>query len=67
MTFNGRQPLMEDKVQWKTSFNGSQPSMEDHLRWETKFNGRYDLENRGNPGGNLECGSAQPSLFLNII
>ena len=31
--------------------------MEDELQ-------KYDLENRGKPRGKLECGFAQPSLFL---
>ena len=37
---------------------------EEDLQWKTTFNWRYDFVNRGKPRGNLECGSAQPSLFL---
>ena len=30
---DGRQPLMEDNLAWKTTFDGRQPSMEDDLQW----------------------------------
>ena len=30
-TFNGRQPLMEDDLQWQMIFDGRQPSMEDNF------------------------------------
>ena len=38
---DGRQPLMEDNLQWKTTFNGRQPLMEDDLRWKMTFDGRW--------------------------
>ena len=31
LTFDGRQPLMEDNLGWKTIFDGKQPLMEDDL------------------------------------
>ena len=42
-TFDGRQPLMEDHLQWNMSFDGRRPSMEDNLRWKTTFDGRPPL------------------------
>ena len=38
--FYGRQPLMEDDMQWRTTFNGRQHSMEDDIQWKTTFDGR---------------------------
>ena len=43
MTFDGRRPLMEDDLWWKTTFDGRRPSMEDDLRWKTTFDGRRPL------------------------
>jgi hypothetical protein len=50
---NGRQPPMEENLQWKTTFNpiedelqwkttsnDRRPSMEDDLQWKTTSNGR---------------------------
>ena len=40
---DGRRPLMEDDLLWKTTFYGRRPSMEDDLQWKTAFNGRRPL------------------------
>jgi hypothetical protein len=40
MTSNGRQPLMEDDLQWNMTSNGRLPPMEDDFQWKTTSNGR---------------------------
>ena len=40
MTFGGRQPLVEDNLQWQTTFGGRQPLVEDDLLWKTIFSER---------------------------
>ena len=40
MTFGGRRPSVEDKLQWKTTFGERQPLVEDNLWWKTTFGGR---------------------------
>ena len=37
---DGRQPLVEDDLWWKTIFGGRQPSVDDNLWWKTTFVGR---------------------------
>ena len=39
-TFDGRWPLMEDNIRWKTALNERQPSIENDLWWKTTFDGR---------------------------
>jgi hypothetical protein len=78
-TSNGRQPPMEDDLQWKKTSNGRQPPKEDDLQWKMTSNGISQQllygsclmssqgEIRGKVRGNLECGSAQLSLFHIIV
>ena len=40
MTFDGRQPLLEDDLWWETTYDGRRPLMEDDLCWKTTFDGR---------------------------
>ena len=37
----GRQPLMEDSLQWKTTSDGRRPPKEDNLQLKTNYNGRH--------------------------
>ena len=66
-TLNGKSHNREDDLKWKMTSKGRKPQMEDYLRWKMFSNGRqtskFQGEYLGNPGGNLQCGSAQPSLF----
>ena len=47
MTFDGRQPLIDDNPQWslpwKTPFDGRGPLMEDYPQWKGTFNQRQPL------------------------
>ena len=43
MTFDGRQPLMQDDLWWKMTFNGRQPLLEDNLQWKPICDGRRHL------------------------
>ena len=43
MTCDGRRPLMEDNLCWKTTFVGRQPLMEGDLWWKVTFDGRQPL------------------------
>ena len=36
---NGRRPLVNDDLWWKTTFGGRRPSVEDNLLWKTSFGG----------------------------
>ena len=40
MEDDGRQPSIEDDLQWKRTFYGRQPTIEDNLRWKTPFDVR---------------------------
>jgi hypothetical protein len=51
---------MEDDLQWKTTSNGRQPQ---NIKTGISHQPLYqDMSSYGEFGGNLECGSAQPSL-----
>ena len=43
LSFDGRQPLMEDKLWWRTNCHGGRTLMEDNLWWKTTFDGRQPL------------------------
>ena len=40
MTFDGRQPSMEEDLQWKKTFDGRQTLIEEDLQQKTAFDGR---------------------------
>jgi hypothetical protein len=66
MTANGRQPPMEDDFQWKTTSKGRRPQIiKSGISQQQMYQDILSSwgEIRGKPRGNLECGSAQPSLF----
>ena len=42
-SFDGRWPMMEDKLWWKTTFDGRHPLIEDNLWWKMTFDGRQPL------------------------
>ena len=42
-TFDGRRPLMEDALWWKTNFDGRRHLTEDNLWRKTTFDGRWPL------------------------
>ena len=39
-SFGERQPMIEDKLEWKINMNGRPLSMEDYLRWKKTCDGR---------------------------
>ena len=43
MAFDGRRPLIEDRLRWTMTFDGRQPLMEDNLWWTTTFDGGQPL------------------------
>ena len=43
LNFDGRRPLVEDDIQWKTTFGGRRPSVEDDPRGKKTFGGRRPL------------------------
>ena len=40
MTLGGRQPSLEDNLQWKTTFGGRWPLVDDDFLWKTTLGGR---------------------------
>ena len=71
MTSKVKRPPIEDNLQWKTTSNGRQPPIEEYLQilkveYISNHCMDHDLvlmwEIREKLRGNLECGSAQPSL-----
>ena len=43
LTFDERQPLMEESLWWKTTFDGRHPLIEDDLWWKMTFDRRWPL------------------------
>ena len=76
MTFDGRQPSVEDKIRWKrpsveTTFGGRRPAVEDDLRWKTTFSGRRpvvedDLQWKTTFAGSLHAAYSALRDFLTI-
>ena len=67
MTFGGRQPSVEDDLQWKKTFGGRQPLMEDNLWWKMTFGERRPLVEDDLPWKTiLACCLVRFAVFLPI-
>ena len=63
MTLDGRQPTMEDNLQWKTTFNGIQPSTEDDFQYKTPLEEETELLNWGLPKLEFDTKDQVLSIF----